>query len=177
MRPRIFAAALALLTLMLLRPCAAEPTPPPPPDANGLIVGVSAWDRPDETQLDATRNIRVYTFLYNNSPVPRVIDWRTRRLHSHKLSAQISRHDYYGTFIIQPGEVILMKSFFYYHTGFPGKFTFSVRDIEGNDYSVPVQVQATNVGPFSSLPAEVQQHLIDVFLDNQMQFKWWYRAY
>lgn len=147
-------------------------------DTSGLILGISAVDRPDPTQLDATRNIRVYTYLFNNSPVPQAIDWRTRRLRTKKLSCEISDHDYYGTFIIEPGEVVLMKTFFYYHTGFPGKwFSFSVRDINNNLYEVPAIPMETNKGPFGLLPAPIQQRLIDTFIAHQPLWKWWYRWY
>lgn len=181
MNLKLTTTAVLLLTLLCLssRPLLAQPatTPPPAPvDPSGLIIGVTAVDKPDATQMDATRNLRVWTFLYNNSPVTQVVDWRTRRLRSTKITADNSEHDYYGLFYIEPGEIVFMKSFFFFKTGFPGKFTFSVRDQAQKIYSMPAQPMSTNKGPFQALPESVQQRLIDAFLDQQ-DFKWWYRAY
>ncbi|NDD30151.1 MAG: hypothetical protein EB084_17990 [Proteobacteria bacterium] len=145
---------------------------------DGLIVGIAHIDRPDQTQVDATRNIRVYTYLVNTSKTPRVIDWRTRRLRSPKLSALISDSEKYGLFVMAPGEIVLMKSFFYYKTGAPGAFTFSVRDREQRVYSVPAKVKLTSHGPFDELPEELRSRLIQTFLANQAQgFRWWYPQY
>lgn len=147
------------------------------PIDDGIILGIGAVDKLDDVQLDSTRNIRIFTYIYNNSPVTRVIDWRTRRLHSHKVSAFISDHEFYGEFILKPGEIKFMRSYFYYKTGFPGKFAFSVRDESHNVvYSVPLFPQATNLGPFASLPVPVQHRLIDAFLSDP-SFKWWYTKY
>jgi len=145
-------------------------------DPTGLIIGVSAVQKPDDTQLDLTRNIRVYTWIYNNTPTIQAIDWRTRRLRSKKISAYISDHDFYGVFLLQPGEIKFMHSFFYYKTGFPGKFTFSVRDDGRRVYEVACLPQATNKGPFATLPVPLQHHVIDACL-NDPTFKWWYREY
>lgn len=176
MNPRILLLALALLSLAMLRPSGAQSMSTAAADS-GLIIGVTAVEKPDPTQLDLHRNIRIYTFLYNSSPVRQVIDWRTRRLRSARITAEISDHDYYGTFIVDPGEVVLMKSFYYYRTGFPGPFTFSVRDENQTIYSVPAVPMATNRGRFETLPPAVQQRLIDVFLENQPSFRWWYKQY
>lgn len=182
-RARLLVGVCLAAALSLLAPAASEPTDtgattPPPPIVDPIIVGVTAVERPDQTQSDATRNIRIYTFLYNNSTVPQVIDWRTRRLHSPKVSASISENEDYGLFNLAPGEVVLMKSLFYYQTGFPGKFTFSVRDRDQNVYAVPAMPMATNAGLFGNLPVALQQRLIQTFLAAQSkQFKWWYRDY
>lgn len=182
-RARLLVGVFLVAALSLLTPACAEPmdtgaSTTPPPIAAPIIVGVTAVERPDQTQSDATRNIRVYTFLYNNSAVPQVIDWRTRRLHSPKVSASISENEDYGLFHIAPGETVLMKSLFYYQTGFPGKFTFSVRDRDQNVYAVPAVATATSAGPFGNLPVGLQQQLIQTFLAAQAhQFKWWYRDY
>lgn len=181
---RLLLGLCVVATLSLVAPASAQPMntgvagPPPAAAADALIVGVTAVDKPDQTQADATRNVRLYTFLFNNSSQPQVVDWRTRRLRSPKASASISETEMQGLFVIAPGEVVLMKPMFYYQTGFPGKFTFSVRDREQRVYSVPAVPMATSAGPFGSLPAGVQQQLIQTFLASQPRdFKWWYREY
>lgn len=172
------AAALSFLAPAASQPTETDVAAPPPPITAPIIIGVTAVERPDQTQSDATRNLRVYTFLYNNSTVPQVVDWRTRRLRSAKVSASISENEEYGLFHIAPGEVVLMKSFFYYPTGFPGKFTFSVRDRDQNVYEVAATPMATTAGDFGKLPVALQQRLIQTFLAAQPhQFKWWYRDY
>lgn len=180
---------LALVLLALLcagggasaYPAATDGTaaqPSPDTRAETLIVGVTAVEKPDEKQSDAIRNIRVYTYLYNNTPVPQVVDWRTRRLKSAKVSAFISEPEEYGLFLIAPGEIVLMRSFFYYKTGFPGAFTFSVRDRDQRVYSVPAVPQATSIGAFSSLPVALQWRLVQTMLAQQAEgFKWWYLQY
>lgn len=143
---------------------------------SGLIIGVAHADTSDDKQMDGQHNLRLDTWLYNDSPVPQVVDWRTRRVRSKSTTLNNSQHDFYGTFIIEPGEIILMKSYYYFKSGFPKDYWFSVRDGNQTVHATRVIPMQSNRGQFSKLSPIIQQRLIDAFLDHP-DFLWWYRKY
>ncbi len=171
--------ATVLFLAMLVPPVVAQPMATGgSEEPHGLLIGVTAVERPDPLQLDHTQNLRLYTFFYNASDHVQTVDWRTRRLTGGRRIYANSQDELYKTFLVEPGQVVLMRSYFYSKHGYPNfkHLLFSVRNARNRLYSVTGIPGATNEGAFQTLPRALRRRLVEAFMVDQ-SWHWWAKGH